>query len=191
MSQPADITIYGLYDECGVIKYVGRTKHLKRRVYSHRRVRAWVVGVTVLEMATDDTWRAVEKKWIAFYKLNGLDNKNEGGGGLTSFSDEIKQKISRACKGTKMPEEAKRKISLSLLGNKRSLGVVQSEESKQKKREAMQGRVLSDEHKEKIRLFRLGKPSPSKGKKWSAASIERAKLGWQKRREAQQNVAVG
>lgn len=73
-------------------------------------------------------------------------------------------------KGSHLSEEAKRKISLSLIGNKYNLGHHHSEESRKKMSEAHKGNkyslgnILSEETKRKISESLKGRPSHWKGK---------------------------
>lgn len=50
----------------------------------------------------------------------------------------------------KLNEEARKKKSISMIGNKNSLGHACSEEKKRKISEAQKGRVFSEEHKKKL-----------------------------------------
>lgn len=74
-------------------------------------------------------------------------------------------------KGKKLSEEHKRKISLSLIGNKYFAGHKFPEEAKRKLSKAMKGRKLSEEHKKKLSDARKRRPSsPNKGHKMSEES---------------------
>jgi group I intron endonuclease len=82
-------------------------------------------------------------------------------------------------RGGKMSAESIKKISESLIGNKRSLGYKHSKETCEKRRRSSTGRILSDECKKKI-------SDKLKGRKFSeerrlAISI-RTKESWSKRK---------
>jgi hypothetical protein len=122
-------------------------------------------------------------EWIR--KRTGKNNPNYG----KHLSDEVKEKISNARKGSKMPprseeyrrkislihkgkivsEEQKRKQSEAMMGRPSPRkGVHLSEETKQKLRDFNTGKKLSDETKLKISLAGKGKPCWNKGKKYSS-----------------------
>lgn len=69
-------------------------------------------------------------------------------------SQESKIKMSEKQRQRKVNEETKKKISQSLIGNKRRLGTIASEETRKKISEAGKGRVFSEESKEKMRQKR-------------------------------------
>ena len=76
----------------------------------------------------------------------------------------------------KMPEEAKKKISRAMKGNKRTLGRKHSEEAKQKMREKAIGRKMSAEAIEKIRQKSIGNKNML-GKKRSEETKKRVSEG--------------
>lgn len=65
----------------------------------------------VIEECNDSVWQERERFWIKYYRELGcsLVNATDGGEGLTNASEETKRKLSRARKGTKRSEEAKKK----------------------------------------------------------------------------------
>lgn len=73
-------------------------------------------------------------------------------------SEEAKNKMRLSKKGKPLTEEWKKKVSISLKGNKRRLGIKHTEETKKRIREALKGKStlwnkgikLSEEHKQKI-----------------------------------------
>lgn len=86
-----------------------------------------------------------------------------------------REKMSRAKKGKKLPQEHKDKISNSLIGNTRRRGKKTSKETKVKMSKANKGKVpwnkgkktgpLTQEHREAISKARTGKPHPHKGRR--------------------------
>lgn len=102
------------------------------------------------------------------FSMAGKTSPNKG----KQFSEETKQKMSKARKGKPAPnkgkphsEESKQKMSESLKGNSNFKGKKHSEETKQKIREALKGEKASfygkqhsEETKQKIRDIHKGKP---------------------------------
>lgn len=114
-----EVRIYGLYDpRTDVCRYVGKTKvkllerlkgHIrdaKRRKHSVRRF-SWVLSLLAantspeireLELVTEETWRDVEKQWIAKFRAAGVDlvNTTDGGDGASGMrhSAETRARIS-------------------------------------------------------------------------------------------------
>lgn len=87
------------------------------------------------------------------------------------YSKEQIEKIKEARKGYRPSEETKKRISKSLIGNKRSLGCHPSEETRKKLSEKLSGEnnprfgvKLSEETKKKISLSHIGKDPWNKGK---------------------------
>lgn len=96
-------TIYGLYDvkEPEVIMYVGATNNPDARLFDHKqnnyivrlsKKESWVkeinesggsIGLKVLEVTPEESWRDAERKWIAHYRsINpNLTNRTRGGDG--------------------------------------------------------------------------------------------------------------
>jgi hypothetical protein len=88
--------------------------------------------------------------------------------------------MGEAKKGKKLSEETRRKISLSLKGEKSSVyGKHQSEEHKRKISESKKGKALSEEHKRNMRKphagLHSGENSPMWGKKSSEETRNRIK----------------
>ena len=101
------IYIYGLADpRNGVIRYVGKTNNLQRRMWKHlspsgkskcRHCAAWLntlkvdgiaPKVTTLEVLPDEAdWSATEKKWIKHFRDAGHDltNITDGGEGAATY----------------------------------------------------------------------------------------------------------
>jgi hypothetical protein len=110
------INIYYLEKE-GVPFYVGKTKHsLAYRKAIHKyysEIKDF--NIHLLDKVSEDEWKFWEKHYIDLFKSWGfeLKNKNRGGGGPSTHSEETKQKL-------RIPktEEIKQKISQSKKGTK-------------------------------------------------------------------------
>lgn len=146
------ILIYGLTDpETGDIRYVGKTKHSRRRMYSHRwdgrnqrtHKSYWLrslfrrglePGIVILEEVTEDKWQEAEMRWIAHYRELGVDltNSTQGGEGVTNPTQAVRDKIGNAKRGQRHSEETKRRISEAKKGNPGSKGYRHTEEAKRK-----------------------------------------------------------
>jgi hypothetical protein len=136
--------IYYLHRGDKVPFYVGKTKNLKNRLNTHKNVFGKDIYIEYIDEVDD--WKYWEKHYIHLFKNLGyvLENKNEGGGGPSEgiiFSEERKQKISQANKGT-----------------------IHSIEGRLATSQKLKGRKLSPEQIEKIRLSKIGKPNSKKGK---------------------------
>ena len=115
-------------------RYVGITRHPKGRLQNHKRTKLWVDQMLILETFSDNDWKTIEKKHIAFWKqLGPLENKNDGGGGCLEHS-----------------EEARVKISVAQIGNTKTLGKKYQEETKAKMSAAKMGHAVSEETRAKL-----------------------------------------
>jgi len=159
--------IYSL-EKNGIPFYIGKTRSSQGRFNSHRRI--YKCEINIIDEVPTSEWRFWEKHYISLYKSWGfeLENKNEGGGGLTYpvFSKERNMKISIATKGRKISDEQKMKLRILLIGNKYRLGKKHSEETKEKIRLKLKGKKVSDETK-------LKKSISMKGKKHSKETKEK------------------
>ena len=143
------------------IFYIG--KGCRQRAYSTKRNKHWksIVakhGFNVEILANwDSEFEAFEheKLLIASFKdMNyKLANKTDGGEGTSGIimTAEHKRKLSLAKQGRKLPEETRKKISLSNKGN------VYTEEMRAKSSATKQGHKHSEETKRKIGLKSLGR----------------------------------
>ena len=131
--------------------YVGKTKNISVRLFYHRKKFGNDITYFYLDEVSDSEWKFWEKHYISLFRSWGfkLENKNDGGGGSTSYSDEIKQKISQSKTGMKynLTEEGKINKSILLKGLKRS------EKTKQKISKAKKGHECykNPERNQKIR----------------------------------------
>jgi hypothetical protein len=117
--------------------YVGKTKG-NWRENRHKQKFGEDIDFIEIDIVEDSEWLFWEKHYISLYKSWGfkLENKNNGGGGPSNYTEEQKDKMRKPHK-----EGTGEKISKMLMGRKRG---PQSEETKQK-----------------IKLVRTGKPQPN------------------------------
>ena len=73
-------------------------------------------------------------------------------------------------------EEARQKISKSLIGNKRRLGIPHTEETKRKIAAKSKGRIVSIETRDKLRKLHLGIPMSDVAKFKPCNSAKRIKI---------------
>jgi len=117
--------------------YVGKTKG-NWRENRHKQKFGEYIDFIEIDIVEDSEWLFWEKYYISLYKSWGfkLENKNNGGGGPSNYTEEQKDKMRKPHK-----EGTGEKISKMLTGRKRG---PQSEETKQK-----------------IKLIRTGKSQPN------------------------------
>ncbi len=85
------ITVYGLTDEHGQIRYVGQTQNLKQRFANHRSSQKSfeVAGMAVLSRRDYfEEACAEEVRWIEFFGLSNLANISPGILPLAELDDE-------------------------------------------------------------------------------------------------------
>jgi group I intron endonuclease len=155
-----------------------KARQINHRSYLQNAIRKYGTSAfAVCKIATADNQKELDDLeifWIAFCrsKIPLGYNMNDGGGGSSNPSKEVRLKISRAAKirkphfGFKHSEETKRKISLSKMGEK--IGPF-SLERRQKMSLAQQGlrtgTTLSDETKRKIAISVSGDRNGNYGKR--------------------------
>jgi hypothetical protein len=129
--------IYGLFDpRTGTIRYIGKSNKPKERLknghlLSKRKTHktSWILnlkkeGLTptleILDIVKLSEWSFWEQYYISLYKSWGfeLTNLTPGGDGITYYTKEVLDKMSKAQKGIKKPEEFKKKISMSAWNTK-------------------------------------------------------------------------
>jgi hypothetical protein len=86
------IKIYVL-EKNGVPFYIGKAKDTIRRKHAHRRTYGLDIQSYIIDEVED--WKFWECYWIEQFKQWGfkLENKNNGGGGPSSYTEEQKQKM--------------------------------------------------------------------------------------------------
>ena len=128
------IKIY-ILERNGIPFYVGKAKDSTRRKHSHRKTYGLDIQSYVIDEVED--WKFWESYWIEQFKCWGfkLENKNNGGGGPSNYTEEQKQKMKGPRPGTG------EKISKTL-------------------RERNHSQYYTDEIKQKISQNNKGKPKP-------------------------------
>lgn len=170
------------YDSTFTYRYVGQTGRGVIRLHQHiseaRNIRSgkfhthksfWIrkhnfcVTFDILEeVLTEEELDPAEMKWIHILRERGHDliNHTVGGAGVRghTFSEESREKMSKAKIGTHRSEETKKKIG-----------------------RANRGKKLSDDHKEKLSLSKIGEENPMFGKpSWnSGKKMEDLIVGYQ------------
>jgi hypothetical protein len=111
--------IYILYDEDGVIDYVGRTnRKTMKRMYEHKAVLGFMPKHEIVDACSTDC-RNVEKKWIDHYRNLGFKLRNINyGQGPHYCSEETRKKLSE--KFTGRPVTWADKISATQKGVKKN-----------------------------------------------------------------------
>jgi group I intron endonuclease len=153
--------IYTLSDEKN-IRYVGKTKHLNKRLSSHKNEsklkrthkEKWINNVLlnggkiimeILEICDDDIANETEIYWIGQFKCWGFDivNLTFGGDGSSGM---LGKKHSKKTKSL-LSEKAKKRKCLVSGWNK---GMKMSEKFKKNVGESLRGRIVSQETRKKI-----------------------------------------
>lgn len=182
--------IYTLNSQDGIIRYVGKTsKSLRHRLSNHlceaRRGTAsyknnWIRSmlnrgmiptIHLLEIVNSDGNEA-ERRWIAYFKRNGIKlvNMTDGGDGFAGLviSEQHKAKISSALTGIKRSEETKALIRAARAKQAPAHTTPHSDETKRKIREVLadskirksigdanRGRIKTKSEIEKMRLSNI------------------------------------
>lgn len=158
--------IYILIDpETNQVRYVGKTKNLKRRYNQHisecSKLKSyknnWLLSLKnknikpemfVIDETEKDDWAFLEQWYIQLYRSweYKLTNLTAGGEGVYghSPSQETRKKMSRANKGRVVSEETKRKLSATITGRKLS------DEAKRNISESAKRRGISPETQAKM-----------------------------------------
>jgi hypothetical protein len=107
--------------------YIGKTQNCRK--YPHRITYGNDIiydYIDEIESLDSKDWKPLESFWINYFKFLGFEvlNKNDGGGGNTTVSEETKLKIKISSIGQKRSDETKIKMSISRKGR------IHSEKSK-------------------------------------------------------------
>lgn len=167
------LTIYGLVDCAGTIRYVGKTGSPKTRLRQHQGKRPWVAGLVVLEVVADDDGRDAERRHIAEWSRWGdLENRNAGGAGPTSHTPEVRAAMSAARRGNTIISAAQRaRISSALMGNKHFAGKTQSPEARARISAALIGHSVAPESRAKMSAALRGRTISAEGRANMSASL--------------------
>jgi hypothetical protein len=132
--------------------YIGKTK--RNRKYAHVHTFGPDITYTIIDSIDSldrKDWEPLETYWIQQFKAWGFEvlNKNNGGGGPITHSEDTKNKIRLSHAGIKRPKHIGEKISKSNTGNKK----IRIKQRKDK------GIPKSETHRYKMSIAKLGKPS--------------------------------
>jgi hypothetical protein len=137
-----NMTYIYLLEKNNIPFYIGKTKNITIRKNSHKKKYGKKIEFIILDECSDNSWKFLEKYWIEQFKQWGfiLNNKNNGGGGPTKWSEEQKASINseRIDKIKNHPNRGKN-ISQSLNNH---------------------SQYYTDEVKQKISNALKGKPNP-------------------------------
>lgn len=148
--------------------YIGKTKSC--RYLSHKKTYGEDIKYTYIDQVDSldrKEWKPLESYWIEQFRQWGFEimNKNSGGGGADFYSQDSKDKISRALKGRVRPSSFGEKMKISML--EKNLGKSHNEKTKLKMRESklekssplkgIKRGLLNEEQKEKLRVPKKNK----------------------------------
>lgn len=113
------MTYIYILERKGIPFYVGKTKNPTRRKHTHYKKYNTDINLVIIDECSDDRedWKFWESYWIEQFKSWNfiLDNKNNGGGGPSLYSEESKLKMRKPRR-----EGTGKKISETLLANNHS-----------------------------------------------------------------------
>lgn len=171
--------------------YVGKCKNLLKRLGHHKwRLNNYNIEIEELDYINISDWKFWEQYWISQFKTWGfkLENKNNGGGGLTKHNKNSIEASRSKRKGQKRPNTSiklKGRIISQKTKDKISLG-----NSKPKPENfgktisiANKGKIHSIESNEKRRNKQLGIPKPGVSEKTKGIPRPWAKNNKGKKRE--------
>lgn len=164
--------------------YIGKTKNTRKN--NHKYTFGSQITYDYIDEVNSlnkQDWKPLETYWIEQFKQWGFEvlNKNNGGGGPSFRTEDIKQKISEANKGRKLSQFTKDKMRLSKI-NKPSnhKNCKDSLKSKTKKSESKKGKPSSKKGNTYGPNLKLkGRISPNRGSnpKLSASKIGKQNKG--------------
>lgn len=192
--------VYLIRDRVNGKCYVGQTRRtLEQRFKAHVRVvgksnackalsdamaKHGVENFTIELLCVCESQAALDQAEVRLIAEHGTFapggyNLTRGGGGKSGYKHrpESIERTVAAHRGKPLTEEHKRKVSMSLLGNKRALGLKHSEETRRLISEKNKSRTLppiSDIHRERLAAARRGtKASEATRKKMSESQKRR------------------
>ena len=120
----------------GIPFYIGKAKDVVRRKHAHRKIFGLDIQSYIIDEVED--WKYWESYWISQFKTWGftLENKNNGGGGPSSYTEEQKQKM--------------RKPRVEGTGNKISKTL----------KERNHSQYYTEDVRQKMAISQKGKPKP-------------------------------
>lgn len=130
--------------------YVGKTKNISKRKSLHRKLYGRDIDLLILDEVEDINWGFWESYWISQFKTWGfqLENKNNGGGGPTSWTEEQKLTINpQRIEKIKNNIERGLKISKKLKENNHSIYYTQEVKDKISKKLKGIKKEFTEEHK--------------------------------------------
>jgi hypothetical protein len=152
--------------------YIGKTRKTKLEYrYSLKQGRGVEFDLVLIDEVPDNEWRFWESYWIEQFKVWGfqLENKNNGGGGLDTHTEEVKERI-RQKNSRPNPLISKQKknhpcysdpsFSKKISEGKQKSSFKYSDESKLKMRLSKLGTKVgpnTPEHAKKISEGKMGK----------------------------------
>lgn len=165
--------IYTLeHPETNEIRYVGKTTNIKRRYHQHTNLKMTLSSTThlnnwlksllkenkkpiikILEECVEN-WQEREIYWIAQFKAWGFNlcNHTKGGEGHSfKHTEEAKRKLSESHKGKKRSQETTLKIETAKKKLIQERGYYHSEETRKKISLAIKGKKFSKEHIDKLK----------------------------------------
>jgi hypothetical protein len=150
--------------------YVGKTINFSVRLFYHRKRWGSDINWFFIDSVQENEWKFWEEHYIALFKSWGylLENKNNGGGGPSKYSEETRKKISdkktgmkynitdisrkeksKKLTGRKFSKESKQKISDKKTGMKYNMtenGKLNKSQSTQKKviQYSIEGNIINE-----------------------------------------------
>ena len=166
------VKIYYKHKFDGIPFYIGKTTKSKLEYrYSPQQGRGTEFDLELIDEVLNNEWRFWESYWISQFKAWGfqLENKNSGGGGLDTHTEEVRKCIGEKNTGpnplisqskTNHPCYSDPTFSQKISEGKQKSGFKYSEESKQKMSLAKIGMKTgpnTPEHAKKISEGKMGK----------------------------------
>lgn len=155
------MTYVYILERNGVPFYVGKTNILNQRKSHHKKYKGG--DFLIIDEVEDNNWKFWECYWISQFQTWGfeLENKNKGGGGPTSWTEEQKKEINpKRIEKIKNNIERGLKISKKLKENNHSIYYTQEVKDKISKKLKGIKKEFTEEHKMNLSKANL----ESKGK---------------------------